>query len=211
MHAALPVRASARKRERNARPTPHLGRFAITSTVRILAASTVACVVALTWVPVGAAQPAPPTPAPDDVAALPAAPVDAMPPEPVDAAPEAVAACRQFARALDTAALSYGEFANVLAIGENNPDYLDPIVAQNNAYGRAGLREAASLAVEASRVPGLQPDVAAPMRTWSMGAVKLLLLMGLRVDVDRFNNAATELNSHTEAAQMACARAGTKA
>ena len=44
-----------------------------------------------------------------------------------------------------------------------------------------------------------------------MGAVKLLLLMGLRVDVDRFNNAATELNSHTEAAQMACARAGTKA
>ncbi|ORB29052.1 hypothetical protein BST38_17220 [Mycolicibacterium parafortuitum] len=134
-----------------------------------------------------------------------------MPPEPVDAAPEAVAACRQFARALDTAALSYGEFANVLAIGEKNPDYLDPIVAENNSYGRAGLREAASLALDASRVPGLQPEVAAPMRTWSMGAVKLLLLMGLRADVDRFNNAATELNSHTEAAQMACARAGTKA
>ncbi|MCV7055500.1 hypothetical protein [Mycolicibacterium gilvum] len=129
----------------------------------------------------------------------------------MEAAPESVAACRQFARALDTAAVSYSEFANVLAIGQKNPDYLDPIVSANNSYGRAGLRAAATTALDASRTPGLHPDIAAPMRSWSMGAMKLILLMGLRADVDRFNNAANGLNTHTEAAQIACARAGTQA
>lgn len=177
------------------------GRFAITATVRTLVTVMTACILALLFAPSGAAQPAPVAPGP----------VAVSEPQPVEAAPESVAACRQFARALDTAAVSYSEFANVLAIGQKNPDYLDPIVSANNSYGRTGLRAAATTALDAARTPGLQPDIAAPMRSWSMGAMKLILLMGLRADVDRFNNAANDLNTHTEAAQMACARAGTQA
>ncbi|VEG57733.1 Uncharacterised protein [Mycolicibacterium aurum] len=163
------------------------------------------CATAAIFTPNAAAQPAPPA-EPSGQAAAPS-----VEPALVDATPEAVAACRQFARALDTAAASYSEFANVLAIGETVPDYTDPILTANNSYGRVGLREAASTALTASRTPGLNPAIAAPMRSWSMGAMKLMLLMGLRADVDRFNNAATELNTHTEAAQMACAEAGTQA
>jgi hypothetical protein len=163
------------------------------------------CAMAPLFAPSAAAQPAPP-PEPSDQAVL-----SSVEPAPVDATPEAVAACRQFARALDTAAASYSEFANVLAIGETVPNYADPILTANNSYGRDGLREAASTALSASRTPGLSPAIATPMRSWSMGAMKLMLLMGLRADVERFNNAATELNTDTEAAQMACAEAGTRA
>ena len=175
---------------------------------RVFAAGTLVCGATVLFAPPSAAQPLPPPPLPDHTiaASLEPAPVNAA-----DAAPEAVAACRQFARALDLAAASYAEFANVLAIGEAIPNYADPILAANNTYGRAGLREAASIALNASRTPGLSPAIAAPMRSWSMGAMKLMLLMGLRADVDRFNNAATELNTHTETTQMACAHAGTQA
>ncbi|WP_283605964.1 hypothetical protein [Mycolicibacterium poriferae] len=131
--------------------------------------------------------------------------------QPPQAAPEAISACTQFARALDLAALSYSDFANALALGQVNPNYGDPTVAMSNTSGRAGLREAAELALAASRTPGLARDVATPMRAWSVRAVKLLVLMGLRADVDRFNAAATTLNEHTEIAQMACARAGSRA
>ncbi len=169
-----------------------------------LCAGVAAYAAVLVSAPTAASQPPPPPVLPDQT-------VTAAEPQPVEAAAESVAACRQFARALDTAAASYSEFANVLAIGEKNPDYLDPILAANNTYGRTGLREAASIALSASRIPGLRPEVAAPMRSWSMGAMKLMLLMGLHADVDRFNDAANALNTDTEAAQMACAQAGTQA
>jgi hypothetical protein len=168
--------------------------------LRTFAAGALLGVIAAAFPPDAAAQPQP-----DPTSA------QSVEPAPVDAAPEAVAACRQFARALDLAAASYSEFANVLAIGQATPNYADPVLAANNSYGRTGLREAAGTALDASRIPGLNPEIAAPMRSWSMGAMKLMLLMGLRADVERFNTAATALNTDTEAAQMACAEAGTRA
>lgn len=131
--------------------------------------------------------------------------------QPPEAAPEAVAACTEFARALDLASLSYSDFANALALGEVRPNYADPIVSSSNSYGRTGLREAVSVALNASRTPGLAPQIAAPMRSWAVGATKLIVLMGLRADVDRFNDNATRVNEDTEAAQQACAGAGTRA
>lgn len=129
----------------------------------------------------------------------------------MDTTPEAVTACTHFARALDMASASYSDFANALALGQSNPNYADPILSASSTYARSGLRGAASTALSASRTPGLRPEIAAPMRSWSLDATKLLLLMGLRADVDRFNNAANELNEDTENAQMACAQAGTRA
>lgn len=173
--------------------------------LRIAIACVVSCAVAPLFVPSAAAQP--PLPAlPADPAVTPTAE-----PAPVEATPEAVAACRQFARALDLASASYSEFANVLALGQVKPDYTDPILSTNNSYGRTGLREAAGTALSASRTPGLSPAISAPMRSWSVGAMKLMVMMGLRADVDRFNNGANELNADTEKAQMACAEAGTQA
>ena len=170
-----------------------------------MAACLTACFLALLLAPTGAAQPSQPAPLPDQQVGPPVEPAA------VAATPEAVAACTQFARALDLASASYSEFANVLAIGQASPDYTDPILSANNAYGRTGLREASSAALTASRTPGLDPAMATPMRSWSMKAVKLMLLMGLRADVDRFNTAAEALNTDSEAAQMACAHAGTRA
>lgn len=131
--------------------------------------------------------------------------------DPGAAAPEAVAACTQFAYALDLASLSYSDFANALAMGEVNPDYADPVVKAGNTSGRTGLRHAVTTALDASRTPDLAPEISAPMRAWSLGATKLLVMMGLRGDVDRFNSTATQLNEHTEAVQSACAAAGTLA
>ncbi|HEX9833450.1 MAG TPA: hypothetical protein VGA66_10280 [Mycobacterium sp.] len=127
------------------------------------------------------------------------------------ATPEAVAACSDFARALDLAAANYSEFANALALGDIDPNYTDPIVRTSNLTGRTALRLAAVKALEASRTPGLQPEIAAPMRSWSLRSTKLFILMGVRADVFRINDAATGLNEDAYNAQMACARAGTRA
>ncbi|MGE2734982.1 hypothetical protein [Mycolicibacterium vaccae] len=142
---------------------------------------------------------------------LTAAPASAQPTPVVEATPEAVAACTGFARALDLASASYSDFANALALGEARPDYADPVVYSSNVYGRAGLREAVSVALAAARTPGLAPEIAAPMRSWALRATKLVVLMGLRADVDRFNDNANRINEDTAAVQQACADAGTKA
>ncbi|MGB0435637.1 MAG: hypothetical protein ACPGIJ_01495 [Mycobacterium sp.] len=123
--------------------------------------------------------------------------------------PAAAAACSDFARALDLAAANYSSFANALAIGEIDPNYTDPIVRTSNITGRTALRLAAADALSASLTPGLHPEVAAPMRSWSYSSTKLLLLMGMRANVDRINNAATELNSDAYDARMACAQTDT--
>jgi hypothetical protein len=133
-----------------------------------------------------------------------AAPIAA---EPTPAA-EAVTACTQFATALDQASLSYQGFANGLALGDQHGN---PTLDASNTSGRTGLRHAVGTALTASRIPGLVPEIAGPMRDWSLGAAKLVLLMGLHAEVDRFNAAATALNEHTQAAQSACAAAGTHA
>jgi hypothetical protein len=65
--------------------------------------------------------------------------------------------------------------------------------------------------MDASNVPGLQPEIAGPMRSWSLGATALLVKMGLRIPGDSLNNTATSMNNNAEQVQEACATAGTHA
>jgi hypothetical protein len=124
-----------------------------------------------------------------------------------DAQPAALTACNQFAQVLDGSSSYYGDFADSF----EGSDYSDPAVASSNVTGRTALREAAGLAMNAANTPGLSPDIAEPMRVWSMGATKLLVKMGLRIPGDSLNSTATEMNNEAERAQMACAAAGTHA
>ena len=124
-----------------------------------------------------------------------------------DAAPAAVTACGNFASALDGTATYYGDFADSL----EGSDYSDPAVSSSNAVGRTALRQAAGVAMDAANTPGLQPDIADPMRTWSFGATTLLVKMGLRVQGDGLNGTATSMNDSATKAQQACAAAGTHA
>ncbi|MDH6194618.1 hypothetical protein M2272_001247 [Mycobacterium frederiksbergense] len=122
----------------------------------------------------------------------------------------AVTACSTFASALDSASTFYGDFADSIE-GLERPDYGDPTVSTTNTSGRTALREAAGSAMNAAGTPGLSPDIANPMRSWSFGATKLLLKMGLRTGGQSLNDTATQLNSDASNAQMACAAAGTHA
>ena len=124
-----------------------------------------------------------------------------------NADPAAVAACAQFAQVLDGSSTYYESFAESF----EGSDYGDPAVASSNTTGRTALREAAGLSMDAANTPGLPGDVADPMRSWSLGATKLLVKMGLRIPGDSLNNTVTEMNNQATAAQEACARAGTHA
>ncbi|MCV7211338.1 hypothetical protein H7J75_22220 [Mycolicibacterium canariasense] len=124
-----------------------------------------------------------------------------------NADPAAVAACGQFAQVLDGSAQYYGDFADSL----EGSDYNDPAVASSNATGRMALRQAAGTAMDAANTPGLTPDISDPMRTWSLGATKLLVKMGLRIPGDSLNSTATEMNNQATKVQEACAAAGTHA
>lgn len=119
----------------------------------------------------------------------------------------ALQACGQFAQVLDGASTYYGDFADSFE-GSN---YSDPAVDSSNALGRTALRESAAAALQAAQTPGLDPTIADPMRTWSLGATKLLVMMGLRIPGDTLNGTATEMNNQAEKVQMACAAAGTHA
>jgi len=121
--------------------------------------------------------------------------------------PAALAACAQFAQVLDGSSTYYGDFADAF----EGSSYADPAVGSSNVVGRTALREAASLSMSAANTPGLQPDIAGPMRTWSLGATKLLVKMGLRISGDSLNSTATEMNNQATNVQMACAAAGTHA
>ncbi|MCH9667925.1 MAG: hypothetical protein K0U76_05155 [Actinomycetia bacterium] len=114
-------------------------------------------------------------------------------------------ACRQFDQAISIAALNYQDFAYATAGNGDYVDYSDPTVKRSNVLGRTALRGAAAAALDASRVPGLPPEVSDPMQSWSANAAKLLLIMGLRRGGDSLNEAATQLNVHAHDAQMACA------
>ncbi|WP_234792750.1 hypothetical protein [Mycolicibacterium fortuitum] len=122
----------------------------------------------------------------------------------------AVTACSTFANALDSASTFYGDFADSIE-GVERPDYGDPTISTTNTSGRTALREAAASALNAAGTPGLSPDIANPMRSWSFGATKLLLKMGLRSGGQSLNDTATQLNNDATNAQMACAAAGTHA
>jgi hypothetical protein len=135
-------------------------------------------------------------------------PVVVTPVDPSDNATEpAVAACGAFSQVLDGSSNYYGEFADSF----EGSDYADPAVDSSNAVGRTALREAASTAMQASALPGLDPSIANPMRIWSLGASKLLVKMGLRIPGDSLNSTANEMNNQAEQVQLACAAAGTHA
>lgn len=141
---------------------------------------------------------------------VPAAVVAAAPPD----APEVSAvsdACKQFGGALDLAASYYEDFAYDSAGSGNSVNYNDPNVANANVYGRTALREAASAAMSAASTPGLPGDIAAPMRSWSLRAAKLLLIMGIRGGGDSLNSTANDMNTDANNAQMACALNGARA
>lgn len=142
-----------------------------------------------------------------------AEPADALTSDPVQTADPnspASVACSQFAAALDGASVHYGQFADTID-GSARPNYSDPAVIDTNSLGRTALRQSAALALTAAGTPGLPPEIATPMRAWSLDATKLLLKMGLRGGGETLNVTATELNGDATAAQMACAAAGTHA
>lgn len=130
---------------------------------------------------------------------------DAAPVGPPDAA---AAACKQFSEALNLAAQSYDEFAYATAGNGDQVNYADERVWRSNLVGRTALRESAYSTLGASRTPGLPPEIADPLRSWSLSATKLLVVMGLRRGGDALNAAANDLNVHAQDGQMACARHG---
>lgn len=144
--------------------------------------------------------------APDEVEAVTENP---SPPEVLtasaDSANAVTDACRQFSAAVSLAATNYEDFAYATAGDGDYVDYQDPNVSRTNIVGRTALREAAAIALDASHAPGLPPEVADPMQSWSIHATKLLLIMGLRGGGDSLNAAATQLNVDAGNAQMACA------
>jgi hypothetical protein len=117
-------------------------------------------------------------------------------------------ACAQFAGGLDLAASNYSDFADVTS--GNEWRYGDPAVASANVTGRTALREAAATALHASAIPGLQPEIAGPMRRWSVRAMKLILIMGVRGNNEMTNEAASELNDDAYKTQTGCADALTQ-
>jgi hypothetical protein len=146
----------------------------------------------------------------DDVAADPGSQVQVQvvaAPNSDNATPAAVAACGQFGVVLDGASTYYGDFADAIE-GSN---YSDPAVDSSNVTGRTALRQGAALAMEAANTPGLQPEIANPMRSWSLDATKLLVKMGLRIPGESLNTTANEMNNDATRAQEACAAAGTRA
>jgi hypothetical protein len=186
---------------------------------RVAAASLVAFGMAFAATPIASADPdetdsaASSDPAPaDEPQQLPVGPaVSSQPVTTDDGNPAATDACKQFSAALNYAATNYEEFAYASAGNGNSVNYGDASVANYNVAGRTALRQAASEAMNAAMTPGLQPEVSAPMRTWSLRATKLVLVMGLRGGGDTLNSTATDLNTDARDVQMACALAGTTA
>jgi hypothetical protein len=169
---------------------------------RALAVSSIAFGIGLAVVPVASADDENPTlpglPAPIQVNSAPTSD---------DATPAAVAACGNFAQVLDGSSQYYGDFADSF----EGSDYSDPAVDSSNSVGRTALRQAAAVAMDTSNTPGLQPEIADPMRMWSLGATKLLLKMGLRIPGESLNSTANDMNTNATLVQQGCAAAGTHA
>lgn len=119
-------------------------------------------------------------------------------------------ACRLFNAALNVAAVNYEDFAYASAGNGNYVDYQDPNVGRSNVIGRTALRQAAAAALSASQTAGLPPEVSDPMRSWSLHATKLLLVMGLHGGGDTLNSSVAELNVLGHDGQMACVTNGAR-
>lgn len=125
-----------------------------------------------------------------------------------DAGSPVLNACGMFDASVNFAAANYEEFAYATAGNGDFVDYQDPTVSRTNVVGRTALRQAAAGALSASRTAGLPPEVADPMRTWSLHATKLVLLMGLHGGGDSLNSSVAQLNTESNEALMACAANG---
>ncbi|MCB0926565.1 MAG: hypothetical protein U0R77_01810 [Mycolicibacterium insubricum] len=159
----------------------------------------------------GPAQPATPAEGDAPAAATGAAPVGDAPAGDDGAASPAVTACKGFSAALNYAAQNYEDFAYNTAGNGNSVNYSDPTVVSSNQTGRTALRQAAGTAMDAAGTPGLDPAISSPMRSWSLRATKLVLLMGLHGGGNSLNTTATNMNSDARDVQFACAAAGTHA
>jgi len=116
-------------------------------------------------------------------------------------------ACKQFSVALDVASSNYEDFAYASAGDGNFVDYQDPNVARTGLIARTALRQSAAVALSSAQTPGLPPDISDPMRSWSLRATKLSLILSLRGGGDSMNSTVTDLNTIGQDAQMACALA----
>ncbi len=174
--------------------------------------------------PGDADQPQPPAPGAEVFQETASAPGPGVPPGPADA-PKGVEpqsnvlstgdptkdACDLFNKAVGYAAINYEDFADFSAGSGNSVNYLDPTVGNANVAGRTALRQSAAAALSASTIPGVPPEISAPMQSWSLNAAKLVLVMGVRGGGDALNSTATQLNTDAKTAQMACAAAATRA
>ncbi|WP_255605509.1 hypothetical protein [Mycolicibacterium xanthum] len=138
-----------------------------------------------------------------------AGPVQVMAPTTAGANPAAVSACGDFAIVLDSTSLYYENFAEALETYDQ-PGYTD-MIRSSNVLSRTALRQGAAEALSAANTPGLPPEIASPMRSWSLGATKLLLKMGLRGTGETLDTTVMEMNGDAYAVQEACAAAGTHA
>jgi hypothetical protein len=178
-----------------------------------LAASLTACGIGLSVPPAAWADPTDAT----DTTQTVASPGPGAPPPSsftaitVDETPAVSDACKTFSLAMNYAATNYEDFAYATAGSGNYVNYGDPNVQDSGIVGRTGLREAIAAALSASGTPGLPPDVAAPMRSWSMNATRLLAIMAVHGGGDALNSAATDLNTDSHNVQLACAANGSKA
>ena len=84
-------------------------------------------------------------------------------------------------------------------------NYADETVTNANIAGRTALKQAAGAALNASGIPGAAPEATAPMRSWSLSAAKMVLVMGVRGGGDTLNSTATDMNQTAHEAQVACA------
>ena len=114
-------------------------------------------------------------------------------------------ACKQFTAALNVAATNYEDFAYASAGNGDVVNYGDPTDDRANQVARLGLRVAASAALDAAHTPGLPPEVADPMQSWSLHATKLMFIMGIHGGGNSLNDAATDLNTDANNVQTACA------
>jgi hypothetical protein len=127
-----------------------------------------------------------------------------------NADPAAVQACGQFADVLEGTSSYYGDFADALETWDHI-DYNDPATSASNETARTALRQGAGATMSAANTPGLSPDIADPMRSWSWGATKLLVKMGVRGGRETLNTTADQMNNDATNVQQACAAAGTHA
>ena len=177
---------------------------------RAVAASVIGLGLSLALAATATADPAD-TPA-DSSASIPGQSPDSLAaPIPPDQGSGLLDACSQFGAAINYAATNYEDFAYNSAGSGNLVNYQDPSVHSSNVVGRTALREAASAAMSASKLPGVPPEVSAPMRSWSLHATKMVLIMGLRGGGDSLNNTANEMNTDSHNAQLACAANGAQA